>query len=312
MKQLNCLFAGTPLFAKQVLEELLSCHHNIIAVYTQPDRQAGRGRKVKASEVKTLAVSHELPIYQPVSLKNEAENIKALKPDVIIVVAYGLFLPQSILDIAPCINVHPSLLPRWRGAAPVQRAILNNDQRTGVSIMAMNQRLDAGPVYSLEYCDIDITDNGETLSNKLADLGAKMLISVLDNFALGTLTSTLQDENFVTYAEKINKAEAIINWSQSATDIHCKIRAFNPTPVAFTYFNHEAIRIYQADIFNAEHDEMPGTILNCTKNGVDVACGEGLLRINEMQFPGGKKLSSHDIYNGKAKILQQGYQFENQ
>lgn len=301
---LKLVFAGTPEFAASCLEALLNSNHELLAVYTQPDRPAGRGRKLKASPVKNLALEHGLPVYQPQSLKNEEAQaqLAALNADLMVVVAYGLILPPAVLAIPAkgCVNVHASLLPRWRGAAPIQRAILAADQQTGITIMQMDQGLDTGDM--LSKCSTDITqeDTAQTLHDRLAGIGADLLVQTLDQIAAGRVLPEAQDETQANYATKLSKDEAKINWENTASEIHRQIRGFNPWPVAFTEFNGEPLRIWEAQLLDAKTGAVAGTVVDESKQGFDVACGEGTLRLKVLQFPGKRPMEAAALINARS------------
>lgn len=313
---LRIVFAGTPEFAAESLRALLQGQHDIIAVYTQPDRPAGRGRNLKPSAVKALALEHNLPVYQPVTLRDvdtQAE-LAALKPDLMVVAAYGLLLPQSVLDIPRlgCINVHASLLPRWRGAAPIQRAILAGDKTTGITIMQMDAGLDTGAMLYKAECPISNSDTGASLHDRLALLGGDALLAVVDDlYERQALVPEPQDHSQATYAAKLSKEEALINWLQPAKAIARQIRAFNNVPVAHTTLNGQPVRIWFAKRVKDETTTAsPGMIIRSEKKSLVVAAGEGtVLQIDMMQLPGGKALALSELLKSKRDELQAGRMF---
>ena len=298
---MRIIFAGTPDFAAHILEALLTTDHEICAVYTQPDRPAGRGRKLTPSPVKQLALQNNLAIEQPVNFKQEQDRQKLAlyNADLMIVVAYGLILPQVILDTPKlgCININASLLPRWRGAAPIQRAILTGDKETGICIMQMEAGLDTGPVLSRATCQIEQSDTASSLHDRLADLGAKTLLTCLPNLRDLQANSQLQDDSQSNYAEKIQKAEAIINWQNSCTELDQQIRAFNPWPVAQTVWNDKVFRIWAAEPIAEHHHAQAGEILAINKAGITVATGSGKLQLTEVQVPGKKAMTASNFLN---------------
>ena len=309
MKSLNIIFAGTPDFAAQHLQAILNSQHNVIAVYTQPDKPAGRGKKLQASPVKQLAEQNNIPVYQPKSLRKEEtqSELKALNADVMVVVAYGLILPKAVLD-APrlgCLNVHGSILPRWRGAAPIQRSIWAGDAQTGVTIMQMDEGLDTGDMLHKVYCGILPTETSTSLYNKLAELAPSALIDVLDNLENGKFIAEKQDDSQSNYAEKLSKEEAQLDWSLSAMQLERNIRAFNPWPIA--YFstedkdgNTQTLKVYQAEVF-PHQDKPAGTILSADKNGIQIATVDGVLNLLQLQPAGKKPMSAQDLLNGRAE-----------
>ncbi|WP_088212867.1 methionyl-tRNA formyltransferase [Shewanella sp. Shew256] len=304
MKPLNIIFAGTPDFAARHLQALINSHHNVIAVYTQPDRPAGRGKKLTASPVKELAVSHDIPVYQPGSLRKEPaqQELAALNADIMVVVAYGLILPKVVLDTPRlgCINVHGSILPRWRGAAPIQRALWAGDKETGVTIMQMDVGLDTGDMLLKTYLPIEDDDTSATLYEKLALQGPDALLQALEGLANGTLTAEKQDEALANYAEKLSKEEARLDWSKSATQLWQEVRAFNPWPVS--YFEHQdnTIKVWQTQVSTTSTNAAPGTIISASKKGIEIATGDGVLTLLSMQLPGKKTLSVADILNARG------------
>jgi methionyl-tRNA formyltransferase len=297
---MRIIFAGTPEFAVPSLRALLDSGHHVCAVYTQPDRPAGRGRKLQPGPVKELAVQAQVPVMQPLTLKSaeEIQQLADLKPDLMVVVAYGMILPQAVLDIPVqgCINVHASLLPRWRGAAPIQRSIMAGDALTGVTIMRIIHKLDAGDMLHKEKCTITEQDTAGTLHNKLALLGAEGLLKALKQIECGTVHAEKQDENEVTYAEKLTKSEARVDWTLPAEQIARNVRGLNPWPVAQTDFNGEVLRIWQAEAVTSAIYGEPGTIVSSHKT-LDVATGKGVLRLLEVQLPGGKRLPVNAFLN---------------
>ena len=299
---MRIIFAGTPEFAVPPLNALLASTHQVIAVYTQPDRPAGRGRKLTPSPVKQLALEQGIAVYQPINFKEaEArEVIQDLQADLMVVVAYGLLLPQQVLD-GPrlgCINIHASLLPRWRGAAPIQRAIAAGDSQTGISIMQMEAGLDTGPVHLVRSCPIDSQENGQSLHDRLAQMGAEALLAALPLLEQPGHRPQAQDDAQAVYAHKLNKDEAFIDWRQSAEVIDRKIRAFNPWPVAQAHYQGEIVRIWRASPLAGEQAKAaPGTILGCSKEGVDVATGSGILRITSLQLPGKRAMAVAEFVN---------------
>lgn len=312
MKSLRIVFAGTPEFAASVLSAILKTEHQVVAAYTQPDRPAGRGRKLTASPVKQLALSHDIPVYQPANFKLEADvqALDALQVDLMVVVAYGLLLPKSVLDTPKqgCINVHASLLPRWRGAAPIQRSIAAGDADTGVTIMQMDIGLDTGAMLRKVATPITHEDTGGTLHDRLAELGASACVDSLNDFARGEVTAEQQDDSLANYAHKLSKDEAKIDWHQPAEVIARAIRAFNPWPVAHTTLNGDPLRIWFAQAISAEApaDSAPGSVLKADKQGIEVATGKGVLHISQLQLAGGKSLPAADILNAKKDLFQRG------
>jgi methionyl-tRNA formyltransferase len=312
-KPLRIIFAGTPVFAAEILQQLIAAHYEIIAVYTQPDKPAGRGQKLTASPVKQLALQHHIPVFQPKTLREpEAQaQLAALKPDLMVVAAYGLILPQAVLDIPAngCINVHASILPRWRGAAPIQRAIVAGDTETGITIMQMEAGLDTGPMLYKAVCPINDNDNSQTLHDKLAVLGGQALLTALDMLQQGILVAEVQDDTLACYANKIEKAEAMINWQQPATNICQQIRGFNPWPMAQTHIANEIIKIGEAVVIEENTNQLPGTLLQATKHGIDIATSNGIVRLLSLQFSGHKMLPVADILNSRAHLFTPGVVF---
>ncbi|MCP4474257.1 MAG: methionyl-tRNA formyltransferase [Gammaproteobacteria bacterium] len=298
-------FAGTPEFAQCHLAALLNSQHEVVAVLTQPDRPAGRGRQLQASAVKKLAQQRQLPCYQPQRLDSEVQALlAALNIDLLIVVAYGLILPPALLTIPRlgCINVHASLLPRWRGAAPIQRAIEFGDKESGITIMQMDAGLDSGNILLQEKCKITENETSSTLYNKLAAIGPETLLQAVDNFS--SLQPLQQDETQVCYAKKISKKEAKTDWHDSAEQIERRIRAFNPWPVATAQLADKTVRLWQAQALSQQHDTIVGMVLNLCSEGIDVATGSGILRLTHLQLPGAKILSAADLLNSKKSLFK--------
>lgn len=308
---LRIIFAGTPDFAATNLAALLESRHQVIAVYTQPDRPAGRGRKLTASPVKSLALAHDIPVYQPQNFKGETERaeLAALGADIMVVVAYGLLLPKAILD-APklgCINVHASLLPRWRGAAPIHRSLLAGDTETGITIMQMDEGLDTGDMLYKSSCTIQPDDSSGALHDRLADLGASALIDTLQIVQSGQLNPIKQDDSLACYAHKLAKQEGLIDWSDSAESIDRKVRGLSPWPIAYTTLGDDTIRILSASPATEASDAPPGTIIGTRKNQIIIACGNhSSLAIERLQLPGGKPLATRDILNARKELFSTG------
>ncbi len=304
---MRIVFAGTPEFAVPCLRAA-ALRGEVVGVYTQPDRPAGRGRGLTASPVKLEAVQRGIPVFQPDNFRSaeSKRTLRALKPDLMVVVAYGLLLPQSVLDIPEygCWNVHASLLPRWRGAAPIQRAIEAGDHQTGVCLMQMEKGLDTGPVLLSQTIDIGPDDTGGQLHDRLAELGARVLSD-----ALGLLRATIvlppkpQATAGVTYAHKLDKAEARLDWALPATVLANKVRAFNPWPVAEAQLLGERVRIHAACALDEAHNTAPGRVLGAGREGIDVACGQGVLRLLTLQRDGGKPISAQDYRNARRDVL---------
>ena len=303
MTSLRIAFAGTPHFALPALRQLISSTHRVVGVLTQPDRPAGRGQQLRASPVKLLASSvPALPIAQPATLKTSESRAELAKwaPDVLVVVAYGLILPAPVLELPRlgCVNIHGSLLPRWRGAAPIQRAILAGDAETGVTIMQLDAGLDTGPVLLERRRPIGTHDTAGDLHDSLAELGAAALMEALEGIAAGTLKARAQPADGASYAPKIDKAEAPLDWTASAIRLDRQVRAFNPWPIAETRFGSESLRVLQARVAEgAGHDAAPGTLLGLAEDGLHVACGEGVLSVRELQRPGKRPVSARDFAN---------------
>lgn len=313
--KLRVIFAGTPEFAARHLAALLHSEHEVVAVYTQPDRPAGRGKKLTASPVKALALDHSIPVYQPPSLRDtQAQTgLAAHNADLLVVVAYGLILPQAVLDIPRygCLNVHASLLPRWRGAAPIQRAIEAGDIETGVTIMQMDAGLDTGAMLATRHCDIAPTTTAASLHDNLAELGAPALLEVLADLPRYLAGARDQNDAQASYAEKIQKPEAQLDWEQDAIVLDRQIRAFNPFPVCYSVLGDQRVKIWAASTSTGDnlHDTVPGTIQAADSNGLLVACGQGQLRITQLQLPGGRALPVAQILNANRELFTPGSRF---
>jgi len=307
-ESLRIVFAGTPEFAAEHLKALLDTPHQIIAVYSQPDRPAGRGQKLTPSPVKQLALQHDIPVYQPQTLRDPAAQaeLAALKPDLMVVVAYGLILPQEVLDTPRlgCINSHASLLPRWRGAAPIQRAVEAGDAESGVTVMQMEAGLDTGPMLIKVSTPISAEDTGGSLHDRLASLGPQAVIEAITGLVDGTLKGEVQDDSLATYAHKLNKDEARLDWNRPATELEQLVRAFHPWPICHSTLNGEAIKVHAAAL--GEGQGKPGSILAADKSGLTVACGTGTLRLTRLQLPGGKALNFSDLYNSRREQFAPG------
>jgi methionyl-tRNA formyltransferase len=312
MHALNIVFAGTPEFAAQHLDALLGSPHNVIAVYTQPDRAAGRGKQLQASPVKTLAISNNIPVYQPANFK-ELEDKQALashNPDVLIVVAYGLILPQAVLDIPRlgCINVHASILPRWRGAAPIERALLAGDAQTGVTIMQMDKGLDTGNMLLTATTPIYHEDDRQSLEERLAEVGRQALLSALSQIDKLRGNAQTQDDSLSTYASKLTKDEALIHWNNNAEAINRTIRCGIGRTPAYCFLNGERVRILKAKALSrgADADAKFGEIVGIQSDALHVACQDSTLEVSVMQFPGKNALPVSDLLNSKRDVLALG------
>lgn len=305
---MKIIFAGTPTFAAKSLEAILKQGHQVIAVYTQPDRPAGRGKKLVKSDVKLVAEAYNIPVYQPEKLTNEEDQavFSALKPDLMIVAAYGLLLPPAILDIPKygCINIHASLLPRWRGAAPIQRAIQAGDTETGITIMQMDVGLDTGDMLIKLSTPIEANETASSLHDRLADLGANAILEYLKEYK--SLTPEKQDNTLACYAKKLSKQEAQINWHETAAQIDKNIRAFNPVPVAFFELEDMRIRVFEGQHTQYIGTEAPGTILIKDKHGILVKSGEDAYLIKVLQLPGSKAMPVDAFVNGGKNLLNPG------
>lgn len=306
---LNIIFAGTPDFAARHLDALLASRHNVVGVFTQPDRPAGRGNKVTASPVKQLAEQHGLPVFQPKSLRPEENQqlVATLNADVMVVVAYGLILPAPVLAMPRlgCINVHGSLLPKWRGAAPIQRSLWAGDSETGVTIMQMDEGLDTGDMLFKLSCPIEATDTSATLYNKLAELGPEGMLNTLEQLAEGIAVPEVQDETLVSYAEKLSKEEAKLDWSLSAVQLERCIRAFNPWPVSYFTIEDLPVKVWSASVL-PHVDKQPGEILQADKQGIQVATADGVLNIEMLQPAGKKAMTAQDLLNSRRDWFSPG------
>jgi methionyl-tRNA formyltransferase len=300
MTKKRIIFAGTPQFSVPCLLALLNSKHTICAVYTQPDRRAGRGRKLQASPVKLVALEHEIDVYQPVTLKDTQvqTQLQMLQADIIIVVAYGLLLPKTVLDMPHlgCINVHASLLPRWRGAAPIQRALIAGDTKTGITLMQMDVGLDTGAMLKKADCDILPDDTGQTLHDRLAELGAQILANTIDD--VEQLPTIPQDDSQATYAKKLEKVEAQLDWHNEASVLERKVRAFNPWPVAQVDLFDQRLRVWAAQALPPPTTTLPiGCVSRCQRDGIDVVTASGILRLLKIQKAGGKPITANDFLN---------------
>jgi methionyl-tRNA formyltransferase len=307
---LRIIFAGTPDFAARHLDALLSSAHQVVGVFTQPDRPAGRGKKLMPSPVKVLAQQHNLPVFQPASLR-AAENqqlIADLQADIMVVVAYGLILPKAVLEMPRlgCINVHGSLLPRWRGAAPIQRSLWAGDEETGVTIMQMDVGLDTGDMLYKLACPITAQDTSASLYDKLAQLGPQGLLETLAQLAEGRAQPQVQDEALVTYAEKLSKEEAKLDWSLPAAQLERCIRAFNPWPMSYFLIDEQPVKVWQASVIPASGRNTPGTIIEANKLGIQVATAEGVLNLEILQPAGKKAMSAQDLLNSRREWFEPG------
>ena len=307
---LRIIFAGTPDFAARHLEALLASVHQIVGVFTQPDRPSGRGNKLTPSPVKALALQHDLPVFQPASLRPEENQrlVASLQADVMVVVAYGLILPQAVLDMPRlgCINVHGSLLPRWRGAAPIQRALWAGDSETGVTIMQMDVGLDTGDMLLKLSCPITQDDTSATLYDKLAALGPQGLLTTLSQLADDTAQAQKQDDALSTYAEKLSKEEARLDWSLSAEQLARCVRAFNPWPVSFFMLEEQPVKVWEATALSQHATAAPGTIVSADKQGIAVATAQGVLLLTQLQPAGKKSMTARDLLNSRKESFLPG------
>jgi len=302
--RLRVAFAGTPEFALPAMDALLATQHEIVGVWTQPDRPAGRGRKLAASPIKQHALAHSIPVYQPASFKTMATHLqlRTLKPDVMVVAAYGLLLPPAVLEIPRygCINIHASLLPRWRGAAPIQRALLAGDTETGITLMQMNQGLDTGDMLDIRKLLIRDDDTAQSLHDRMANLGATAIVELLA--ALPDVKRLAQDESVATHAAKLTRAEARVDWNMPAKAIALRVRAYNPWPVAHTQWCGEWLRIWTAQAISSATADKPGTVINAGIEGIDVATGSAVLRIQELQAAGRRRITAVEFTRGHMLV----------
>lgn len=311
---LKIVFAGTPDFAATHLRALINSEHKVVGVYSQPDRPAGRGKKRQPSPVKQTALEHDIAVYQPLNFKEPADiaQLEALNADVMIVVAYGLLLPPAVLD-APkygCLNVHASLLPRWRGAAPIQRCIEAGDKLTGITIMQMDAGLDTGAMLHKVTTGIRLDDTGGRLHDRLAELGPSSLLTTLAQLEANALQPEAQNDALATYAHKLKKEEALLDWCCSADVLARRVHAFNPFPMAFTLLGNERIRVLQATALEKATQLQPGTIVAVNPAGIEVACGrtgDSVLRLERIQLAGKKAMSVADVINGQPQLFQPHY-----
>lgn len=307
---LRIIFAGTPDFAARHLDALLSSEHQIVGVFTQPDRPAGRGKKLMPGPVKVLAEEKGIPVFQPASLRPQENQqlVADLQADVMVVVAYGLILPKAVLEMPRlgCLNVHGSLLPRWRGAAPIQRSLWAGDAETGVTIMQMDVGLDTGDMLYKLSCPITDEDTSATLYDKLAQLGPKGLLETLTQIANGTATPEVQDEAQVSYAEKLSKEEARVDWALSAAQLERCIRAFNPWPMSYIVIDDQPVKVWKASVINSQVKADPGTIVEANKQGIQVATADGILNLESLQPAGKKAMSAQDLLNSRREWFEPG------
>jgi len=306
---LKIIFAGTPDFAARHLDALLASEHQVVGVFTQPDRPAGRGNKLTPSPVKILALAHDIPVFQPKSLKPEENQhlVADLQADIMVVVAYGLILPKAVLVMPRlgCINVHGSLLPRWRGAAPIQRSLWAGDTETGVTIMQMDVGLDTGDMLHKLSCPITAEDTSASLYEKLAQLGPQGMLLTLDLLASGNAKPEVQDEALVSYAEKLSKEEARLDWSLPAAQLERCIRAFNPWPMSYFMIEEQPVKVWQATIL-PHQNKQPGEILHADKQGIQIATADGVLNLLTLQPAGKKAMSAQDLLNSRREWFVAG------
>lgn len=306
---LKVIFAGTPDFAIPSLEKLMNSPHEVCVVYTKPDSPSGRGLKLTYSPIKKFVLDNypKLPILQPVNLKDTdtRKQFSEFYADVMVVIAYGFILPEAILSLFKygCINVHASLLPRWRGAAPIQRALLAGDKQTGVTIMQINSGLDTGDILQQKIYQIDSQDTAKEVHFNLATLGAEALLETLGMMETGQLKPIPQDNSFATYAAKISKDEALINWHDSAIHIERQIRAFNPWPIAYTYLGGSLLKIWEVEVISEEVTDLAGRVIAVSDKGIDVATQRGVIRLLVLQIPGGKPMKAASFLNSRSHLI---------
>ncbi|MCE7566502.1 methionyl-tRNA formyltransferase [Aliivibrio fischeri] len=309
-KPLRIIFAGTPDFAARHLSALIDSHHEVIGVYTQPDRPAGRGKKLTASPVKELALEHNIPVFQPENFKSDEakQELVDQNADLMVVVAYGLLLPQAVLDTPKlgCINVHGSILPRWRGAAPIQRSIWAGDAETGVTIMQMDIGLDTGDMLKIATLPIEATDTSASMYDKLAELGPVALVDCLSDIADGSAIAQKQDDELANYAKKLSKEEAKIDWTMDAIAIERRVRAFNPWPMSHFSVEDKAIKVWQSRVESYTGNATPGTIIQADKTGIYVATGSDSIVFEQLQVPGKKAMGVQDILNSRKEWFEVG------
>lgn len=311
-QSLRIVFAGTPDFAARHLAALLPSEHEVIAVYTQPDRPAGRGKKLTASPVKNIALENNIAVFQPENFKSDEaqQQLIDLDADIMVVVAYGLLLPQQVLDTPRlgCINVHGSILPRWRGAAPIQRSIWAGDEKTGITIMQMDIGLDTGDMLKIDTLPIEATDTSASMYDKLADLGPSALINCLSDIADSKVNPIKQDDAFANYAKKLSKEEAKIDWSIDAEQIERCVRAFNPWPMSYFSVADNNIKVWRSRVENIKNDKEAGTILQADKHGIYIATGNNVLVLEQIQIPGKKPMPVQDVLNSRSSWFEVGSQ----
>ncbi|OOE33675.1 methionyl-tRNA formyltransferase [Salinivibrio kushneri] len=309
---LRIVFAGTPDFAARHLQALLDSEHEVIAAYSREDKPAGRGKKLTASPVKQLALEHDLPVYQPRTLRDEQAQaeLAALNADVMVVVAYGLILPKAVLDTPRlgCVNVHGSILPRWRGAAPIERAVWAGDNETGVTIMQMDEGLDTGDMLKIATLPIDEKETSGSLYQRLAELGPQALSDCLNDMANGIILAEPQNDAKANYAEKLSKQEAQIDWQRDAAFIERCVRAFNPRPISYFTLGEQNIKVWGANALDIDVDAAPGTVINTDKHGIQVATGKGVIQLTQLQPPGKKAMQAHELLNARREWFETGTQ----